>query len=78
MDLSAQDPVARRTGTDRSVAVVEQADVGGHEDAHPSVVRVDADMRRVLVGTELAELALDESTRFPEVVPLTDLHSAAA
>ena len=41
MDLTAQDPVARRAAADRSVAVVEQADVGCHEDAHASVVRVD-------------------------------------
>ena len=60
--------------------VVDQADVGRHEDAHAAGVRVDADVRRVLLLPPMSSpsLALDETARLAEVVPFADLHCGAA
>jgi len=56
--------------------VVEEADVGRNQDPQPAVLRVERDMRSDLLGTQFAELVLQDGARPSERISLADLHGA--
>jgi len=57
--------------------VVEQADIGGDQDPHLAVLRIDGAVGRVFGGSQLPEVPLQDRACAAEGIPFAELHAGS-